>query len=198
MDIDEFRKIYMQAEGVGNTPVNTLRRAARFGKSISQLPSAIRQDGREMRKNMENLIDKTSDAIEKKEKGAVKEAGKAILKARPKVSTHTSEQLGNVGQSASSLGQSINELGSTAKEIAAGTRSASYDGQDLEHGIRFALKGYNMASHVMHIPGKKLEAAKNIMRFGQLGKESIMTKRERPQKAQEKNLERGDMDLGER
>lgn len=44
MDLEQFRRAYMQMEGIANTPVNLFKRSGRFAESIANVPGAIKKE----------------------------------------------------------------------------------------------------------------------------------------------------------
>ena len=44
MDLEEYRRAYMQAEGIGNTPANAVKRIVKFGSDLSSIPGAVKKD----------------------------------------------------------------------------------------------------------------------------------------------------------
>lgn len=44
MDLEEYRRAYMQAEGFGNTPANFVKRISDFANNVSSIPDAINRD----------------------------------------------------------------------------------------------------------------------------------------------------------
>ena len=44
MDLEDYRRAYMQAEGFGNTPANFVKRISDFANNVSSIPDAINRD----------------------------------------------------------------------------------------------------------------------------------------------------------
>ena len=61
MDLEQFRKAYMQMEGIANTPVNLFKRSGRFVESITNVPGAIKRDADESRMNAKMRNDILND-----------------------------------------------------------------------------------------------------------------------------------------
>lgn len=160
MDLDEFRKVYMRAEGIGNTPVKMGKRIFRLGKILTTIPSAMQHDKNERLQHKE--VRKIAIENIKKEGISLENVGLLLL-GRPKVDNHLAETLNRAGKSALLAGLSVNELGQTAASIVGTKRSNSYDGQDMEHGVRFLLKGINVTSSSIHLTKDILHGAENLL-----------------------------------
>lgn len=160
MDLEEYRRVYMRAEGIGNTPINTLKRAARLGKTIAKMPSSARQDKFERRERKEAR----KEAIEyMKENGFSGDAAIELLQNRHRLENNVSKNVEQIGNAAISMERSFNEFGQTAAAVAGAKRSNTYDSQDLEKGISFALTGLGIVSKEMKLPSKAMEGAVNLV-----------------------------------
>ena len=61
---------------------------------------------------------------------------------------------------------SINELGQTSAGIVGAKRNNLYEGQDLENGIRFALRARNALSKGLRLPEKSFHLAEGLVSTG--------------------------------
>lgn len=149
MNLEEYRRIYMQAEGFGNTPKNLIQRYTNLAKALIKLPSAAKRDRieRNIRRAGRN------EALQSmRDDGISLDVIKNLIKNRHRMGSHTLDSVENIGNSAISAAKSTNELGQTAKAIVGTTRSNSYDGQDVEKGIAFALTAKSVINKGMVIP----------------------------------------------
>lgn len=159
MDLEEYRRAYMRAEGIGNTPINTIRRAARLGKSIAKMSSSIRQDKYEKAERK----DARHEAMEYiKENGISGASALALMHNRPRVGSNTAKNVEQIGDSAVAMERSLNEFGQTAASIAGAKRSDTYDSQDLEKGISFAITGTNIIRKGIKSPSKVINGAESL------------------------------------
>lgn len=163
MDLEEYRRIYMQAEGIGNTPANMFRRMAKLGKDISAVPNATKKDKRERAERRAGR----REAMDDMKKNGVSFEGIADYMAnRPRVNNHMHKAVENIADSATSAAMSINELGQTSAGIVGAKRSNLYEGQDLENGIRFALRARNALSKGLRLPEKSFHLAEGLVSTG--------------------------------
>lgn len=149
MNLEEYRRIYMQAEGLGNTPKNLIQRYMNLAKALVKLPSAVKRDKaeRNMRRAGRNEALKSM-----RDDGISLDVVRDLMKNRHRMGSHTLDAVENINNSALSAAKSTNELGQTAKAIVGTTRSNSYDGQDVEKGIAFALTAKSVIHKGMVIP----------------------------------------------
>lgn len=160
MDIEEYRRVYMAAEGIGNTPLRMEKRFRNFGKSILAFPKAFAKDKeeRQMRKEMREMARKDI-----RDHGLTIESAALWLSGRPKVHNNTYEASKHAIQAGLSAGLSVNELGQTASSIAGTRRSNLYDGQDMENGIRFTLRGVSGIGKAIQLPSTLLHQAEDLV-----------------------------------
>ena len=194
MDLEEYRRIYMQAEGLGNTLASGARRTLEFGKSVARVPGAVVKDEREAKRKRYERREAIKDI---KENGISFGAVKDILKSGPGMSTNTTRALSDVGRKALSEGLIVNELGSTAAKIVGDKSSNSYNSQDMEHGLRFLMK----TAPIMRLPKDKMRAMKDIGKFGACVVETIADRASKKMpfdklKEHEPMMTRPDMEIG--
>lgn len=163
MDLEEYRRIYMQAEGIGNTPANMFRRMAKLGKDISAAPNAARKDKRE---RAERRAGRREAMADMKKNGVSLEGIADYIANRPRVNNHTHKAFEDIADSATSAAMSINELGQTSAGIVGAKRNNLYEGQDLENGIRFALRARNALSKGLRLPEKSFHLAEGLVSTG--------------------------------
>lgn len=184
MDLEEHRRIYMQSEGLGNTLASGARRTLELGKSVARVPGAIVKDEKIAKTKRYERREAIKDIMEN---GLSFGAIKDILKSGPGMNTNTTRALGDVGRKALSEGQIVNELGSTAAKIVGDKSSNSYYSQDMEHGLRFLLK----TAPIMRLPKDKMNAMKDVGKFGACVIETIANKASRKMPLRDKVKEYG-------
>ncbi len=160
MDLEQFRKAYMQMEGIANTPVNLFKRSGRFVESITNVPGAIKRDADESRMNAKMRNDILNDIRQNGDKNFDAETLADLIHSG-KNPGHTGQAIEQVGGAAASLARSVNELGQTRVPIA-GKHSEMYDGPDLEKGISFAITAERIARRPLRLSEKALTNAVNI------------------------------------
>lgn len=167
MDLEAYRRQYMQIEGVVTTPVYIAKSFANFAKSFRGISAGYNQDKAERGARKERralakeiLNDKDSSALDKA--GAVKDMA-TNLPFTHKNMRSAMENLSHAGQRAA---MSLNELGQTSKNIVGGTRSNLYDGQDMENGIRLGMKAIRMCDSCRHMPEHAIKKATSLASFG--------------------------------
>ena len=160
MDLEEYRRIYMRAEGIGNTPVRLGKSFLNFGSSFGQIPKALKRDKESKERRKENRAELFKEAKEngKWTPGMVKE----LAANRPRLGNETSKAVGNIANSGLRAAMSANELGQTAAAITGTRRSNMYDGQDLENGIRFALKATAIVNKGIQLPRDMMHKAEDL------------------------------------
>ena len=162
MNLDDYRRAYMRAEGFGNTPKRLLDRLMTLGKSIIALPGAVNKDRYEKRKRKENFKEAWNDI---KQHGIDAQNISSLMNNGPRVSTNTSRAIGRVADSSLGTAKSLNELGQTASSIIGTTRQNAYEGQDLEKGISFALSVKSYINKAARIPPAMMKG----VQFGIVG-----------------------------
>lgn len=155
MDLDEYRRVYMQAEGLGNTPKKLVERLATLGQSIVAVFGAAKKDLNERQARG----DAFNKAIKDMKKEGFSFTGLVDIAINgPRISTHTSKALANVMNASLVAAKSTNELGQTAANIV-GTakRSNLYDGQDVEKGASFLINAKQITSKGLHVSKQMLK-----------------------------------------
>lgn len=145
MDLEQFRRAYMQAEGLGNTPGKYAKRFINLTKSAVDVLFAIGKDRSEKKEKAENLKMAWKDI---RSNGISVKSAKEVIQNRPTVGKHTSMAVDRFAGSAYGMERSINEARSSGKvgeSTVAASRSNSYNGQDLEIGINYFLKAMDTA-----------------------------------------------------
>lgn len=127
MDFRELLSTVLSREGTLNSTLNEITRIRAFGRAGVETIEALL---RIREKGLENKLKAGMEFWEK------------------------SYQL-NI--QALSTGLSINEVGSTSKPIESGTVSQTYDGTDLEDGIRINIQTLLAGTKTLHLPSKVLE-----------------------------------------
>lgn len=160
MDLEEYRRVYMNAEGIGNTPLRMGQRAARFVKALSAFPRAFTEDAKERQERAE---------VRKLARKEIQEHGLNIesigmwISGRPRLHNHVYETSKKSMQAGLRAGLSVNELGQTSAAITGGKRSDTYNGQDLENGIRFAIRGASITGKAIQLPSELLHQAEDLV-----------------------------------
>ncbi len=162
MNLEEYRRAYMRAESFGNTPKRLIERFMNLGKSIIKLPGSITKDSHERKRRKEEFRKAWQEI---KSEGINAENITSLLDNGPRISTYTSKSISNIAKSSLGAVKSLNELGQTASSIVGTTRQNSYDGQDLEKGISFALMAKSYIDKPMKIPPIMM----NSVKFGVIG-----------------------------
>lgn len=164
MDLNAYRQMYMNLQGIGNTPMNSARRVKNFIKAVAGLPGAVFKDVKRRRER----LDAYQKAKEDLKNGFSFEAlFKKTVNGLPDMDSHTGKQIARVGDSAIGVAQSLNEIGSTsAKIVVGGRRSDMYDGQDFENGTRHFLKAVNAARKSVRISKSMLKGTGLVLGGG--------------------------------
>lgn len=187
MDLDQYRRAYMQIEGIGNTPLRAVQRAIKLAKNVVNVFSAMNKDYKDRRKRNENF----REAVKGLREDGFSFVGifDAAKYGGPNMSSHTSKALSRAGGSAINLAKSVNEFGSTAASIVGTKKNNLYDGQDMEKGAGFLLQ----ANKVIN---SGLRASKGMLRGTGLVLESgafigdVITHKKTPEQAFEQFMER--------
>ena len=187
MDLEEYRRIYMQAEGIGNTPANAVKRIVKFGSDLSSIPGAVKKDKHDRAKR------KAGRAEAMKDNGVSIDGVAEYLSNRPRLHGNTSKAVERTVNSGTSVAMSVNEYGQTAAGIVGTKRSNLYDGQDLENGIRFSIKASKALNNGLKLPTKMFHAAEKLVGAGAIAGMMVLTplrevkpERENKQKSLEK------------
>ena len=159
MDLEEYRRAYMQAEGFGNTPANFVKRISDFANNVSSIPDAINRDRIE-HKERKKARGKAREDM--KENGVSVKNAVEYAKNIPNIGGHTLSKTDKALNSGINAAISVNELGQTAASIAGTKRSNLYDGQDLENGIRFSLKASKELAKGLKLPAKAFYKAEQL------------------------------------
>lgn len=148
-------------EGIGNTPANFVKRIERLAADLKGITSASDRDRQKLKSKLKGLNENVNDIAEH---GVTKGNVFGMLKNTPiLMRSDTAHSLSRASNSAINLGLSVNELGQTSASIVGTQRSnSSYDGQDLETGIRFALMAKKYISHGVNLPTNIVEGAKDF------------------------------------
>ena len=172
MDLEEYRRIYMQAEGLGNTPVNTVKRIARLGSDLSSIPGAVKKDRHERAERKAGRAEAMKDM---NENGITIDGLAEYLSNRPRLHGNVSKAAERTMGSATSVAMSVNEYGQTAASIVGTRRSNLYDGQDLENGIRFSIKASRALGKGLKLPAHMFHAAENLVGAGAIAGMMVLT-----------------------
>lgn len=162
MDLEQFRRAYMQQQGITNTPKNAIKRTKNLGKSLIDIPGAIRNDMKEAQRNSAERREILKDIKDNGLKNFNADTFVDLVKSGPARPSHTGGAIMGTADATASMARSVNEYGQTAASIAGGKRSDMYDGQDLEKGISFAITARNLTAKHMRLPLKSFRAAINI------------------------------------
>ena len=172
MDLEEYRRIYMQAEGIENTPANTIRRISRLFSNITSIPGAYRQN----RADRQERRAARTEAIEDIRKNGVSiEKAADYLGNRPKLHGKLNKAIEKTADSAISTAMSANELGQTAASMVGTRRTNLYDGQDLENGIRFSIKASRALEKGLKLPTHMFHTAENLVGAGAIAGMMVLT-----------------------
>lgn len=156
MDLEQYRRTYMQTEGMGNTPINLIKRYVSLGKNIGGMNSAIKKD-QKIRKA--KRAQRKAAFKDISENGLSLNAVKNIITSGPGFRSNVTDQLEKVGDSAVSAARSSNELGSTTANIIGGRNGSMYNGHDLEDAVRFSLYAKSAIAKGLRLPSKLLDGA---------------------------------------
>lgn len=171
--MEEYRRAYMQMEGVGNTPVNFVKRMQRFAESIKGIFSSADKDST----RYQEKVGKFRESIDNmRDRGVSGETLGHVVKNIPiSMRSDTMDAISRTSNSALSLGKSLNEFGQTSASIIAGghVRSNSYDGQDVENGIRFALTAKDYLNKGLRLPVNIAKGTRELACFGSISKNYI-------------------------
>lgn len=172
MDLEEYRRAYMQAEGIGNTPANAVKRIVKFGSDLSSIPGAVKKDKHDRAKRKASRAEAMKGM---KENGVSIDGVAEYLSNRPRLHGNTSKAVERTVNSGTSVAMSVNEYGQTAAGIVGTKRSNLYDGQDLENGIRFSIKASKALNNGLKLPTKMFHAAEKLVGAGAIAGMMVLT-----------------------
>ena len=160
MDLEQFRRTYMRSEGIGNTPIRGFQRISNLIGSIAAIPGAVKRDSVERNRKYHAREEAKKDI---RENGLSSDALVSLFKNRRTLGNHTIDAAERTMDAATAAALSVNELGQTAASIAGTNNTNLYGGQDLENGIRFALRAKNITSKGLRLPGNMLRKIDGLM-----------------------------------
>lgn len=163
MDLEEYRRIYMNMEGVSNTPLNAIKRVFRLGKSAKDIPKAMHKDAA-IRSERKDARKEAMEGI--KHNGVNAQDVKKIAKNMPGYGKSTRASISRVGRNAESVSRSVNEMAQTSSSIVGTNRTNPYDGQDLEKGISFTITARSVIRNGLHLPERMAKSAMSVGHFG--------------------------------
>lgn len=160
MDLEQFRRTYMMSEGIGNTPIRGFQRISNLIGSVVAIPGAVKRDSVERNRKYHAREEAKKDI---RENGLSSDALVSLFKNRRTLGNHTIDAAERTIDAATAAALSVNELGQTAASIVGTNNTNLYGGQDLENGIRFALRAKNITSRGLRLPGNMLRKIDGLM-----------------------------------
>ena len=160
MDLEQFRRTYMMSEGIGNTPIRGFQRISNLIGSVVTIPGAVKRDSVERNRKYHAREEAKKDI---RENGLSSDALVSLFKNRRTLGNHTIDAAERTIDAATAAALSVNELGQTAASIVGTNNTNLYGGQDLENGIRFALRAKNITSKGLRLPGNMLRKIDGLM-----------------------------------
>lgn len=160
MDLEQFRRTYMMSEGIGNTPIRGFQRISNLIGSVVAIPGAVKRDSVERNRKYHAREEAKKDI---RENGLSSDALVSLFKNRRTLGNHTIDAAERTIDAATAAALSVNELGQTAASIVGTNNTNLYGGQDLENGIRFALRAKNITSKGLRLPGNMLRKIDGLM-----------------------------------